>query len=213
MIFKFLLMLGLIPLIGSFLARKFFSDRVLKSEEGGTKVTYSGKEMVERILKLGKATDVEIQVKKRPFLPLGPEYLVISPQQAESKEVRDVAGVALIAGMVFMARQQDRVVAWRTWAVKFGYAMPGFTIITMIFAMVVGRVPPSMAVAIMSAGLGLSTLLLWSTLAIEKASAKVICDYLDESALVPRISEAELMEKFVKAHSWKRIVPGAVAFL
>ena len=55
MIFKFLLMLGLIPLIGSFLVRKFFSDRVLKSEEGDTKVTYSGKEMVERILKLGNS--------------------------------------------------------------------------------------------------------------------------------------------------------------
>ena len=95
MIFKFLLMLGLIPLIGSFLARKFFSDRVLKSEEGGEKVTYTGKEMVERILKLGKATDVEIQVKKRPFLPLGPNLVVIPPKFAGSKEVRDVAGAAL----------------------------------------------------------------------------------------------------------------------
>lgn len=213
MIFKFLLMLGLIPLVGSFLARKFFSDRVLKSEEGATTVTYSGKEMVERILKLGKAKDVEIQVKRRPFLPLGPDFLVISPQQAESKEVRDVAGAALIAGMVLMARQQERVVAWRSWAVKFGYAMPGFSIVVMVFAMVIGRVPPSMSIAIVSACLGLSTILLWSTLTVEKAAAKVVADYLDESALVPRMSEAELMEKFVKAHSWQRIVPGAVGFL
>ena len=213
MIFKFLLMLGLIPLIGSFLARKFFSDRVLKSEEGGEKVTYTGKEMVERILKLGKATDVEIQVKKRPFLPLGPDLVVIPPKFAGSKEVRDVAGAALLAGMVLMARQQDRVVAWRSWAVKFGYAMPGFAIVVMIFAMVVGRLSPSMSLAIVSASLGLSTILLWSTLTVEKAAAKVVADYLEETPLVPRRNEGELITKYLKAHSWKRIVPGAVGFL
>lgn len=213
MIFKFLLMLGLIPLIGSFLARKFFSDRVLKSEEGGEKVTYTGKEMVERILKLGKATDVEIQVKKRPFLPLGPNLVVIPPKFAGSKEVRDVAGAALLAGMVLMARQQDRVVAWRSWAVKFGYAMPGFAIVVMIFAMVVGRLSPSMSLAIVSASLGLSTILLWSTLTVEKAAAKVVADYLEETPLVPRRNEGELITKYLKAHSWKRIVPGAVGFL
>ncbi len=213
MIFKFLLMLGLIPLMGSFLVRKFFSDRILKSEEGGTTVSYSGKEMVERVLKLGKAKDVDIQVKRRPFLYLGPGYLVLSPQVAESKEVRDVAGAALMAGMVLMARQQDRVVAWRSWAVKFGYAMPGFAMVVMIFAMVVGRVPPSMSIAIVSACLGLSTLLLWSTLTVEKAAAKVVADFLEESALVPRIREAELLTKYLMAHSWKRVVPGAVGFL
>lgn len=213
MIIKFLLMLGLIPLVGSFLVRKFFSDRVIKSEEGSEEVTYSGKEMVERILKLGKAADVDIQVKKRPFLPLGPDFVVIAPKMAESKEVRDVAGAALLAGMVLMARQQSQVVAWRSWAVKFGYAMPGFAIVVMVFAMVIGRLAPSMSIAIVSACLGISTILLWSTLTVEKAAAKVVSDYLEETPLVPRRNEGELIAKYLKAHSWKRIVPGAVAFL
>ena len=68
---KLLLLMGLIPVFVSFVARKFLSDRIVR-KEGGTEVSISGHEMIERILKKGRAVDVEIQVKKRLLLFLGP---------------------------------------------------------------------------------------------------------------------------------------------
>ena len=56
---KLLLLMGLIPVLVSFIARKFLSDRIVR-KEGGTEVSISGHEMIERILKKGRAGDVEI---------------------------------------------------------------------------------------------------------------------------------------------------------
>ena len=209
---KFILLAGLIPVILSFLAPKFFYERVVK-RDGGFGVSFTGRELAEKILKKGKAESVELTVKKLTFVKLGPTHLVLSPDQASSKKGDVVAEAALLAGMVLMARQQNKVVAWRTWALKFSWAMPAFTTIVMAFAMVIGRLSPTLCLGVVAAVLGMSTVLLWLTLPVEKAAAKAVADLLDGTALIPRRNEAERLANLVKAMPWRRIIPGAIAWI
>ncbi len=212
MIVKFLLLLGLVPVFAAFMARKFFCDRLLR-RDGGAELSLTGAEFVERIFKKGRAEGVDLQVKSRPFLVLGPERLVLSPGLAESRRARDVAEAGLLAGMVLMARQQAKVVGWRTWAVKFGSAMPAFTTIVMFFAMVMGRLSASFALSLIAAILGMATLFLWFTLPVERAAAKTVGEMLEETALVARQSEGETLASLVRAMAWRRIIPGAIAWI
>lgn len=212
MFFKIPLLLGIIPVLISFLVRKTLSDRVVK-REGGAEMSLNGRDLVERILKKGKAPSVEILVKRNPFVKLGPDCLLLSPAQAESRNALEVAEAALLAGMVLMARRESRVVGWRTWALKFGWAMPAFTTVVMAFAMVIGRLSPTWAIAVIAATLGLASILLWLTLPVEKEAARVVAEMLEETALIPRREDAERLAKLVRALSWRRVIPGAVSWI
>jgi len=207
---KLLLLMGLIPVLISFFARKILSDNTVNAERGA-EVSISGGELIERILKKGQASDVEIQIKARPFRVLGPQKLVISSQLNESRKARDVAEAGLLAGLVLMARKQEKVVGWRTWAVKFGSAMPAFTMIVMAFAM--PKLGAVLCLGVVAATLGLATVLLWLTLPVERAAASAVAEMLEETALVSRRSEGERLANLVKALAWRRIIPGAIAWI
>ncbi len=212
MIIKFLLLMGLLPVFGAFLARKLLSDGAVR-KDGEHEVSLTGGELVARILERGKASSVEVQLKTRPFLILGPERLIISPTLAESKRARDVAEAGLLAGMVLMSRQQAKVVRWRMWALKFGSAMPAFMTLVMFFAMVMGRLSPTLCFSLVAGILGVASVFLWLTLPVERAAAKVAAEMLEETALVARRSEGEMLGNLIRAMAWRRVMPGAVAWI
>lgn len=209
---KFVLLLGLIPLVLSFLARKFLSEGPLK-REGNDEVCLSGRELVDKILKKSGAGQVQVIEKKRPFLVVGPDKMYLSPDLGGSRRARDVAEAGLLAGLLLMARKQSSVVRWRTWAAKFSAAFPAFTIIVMAFALIIGRLGGSWVVAIISASFGLATVLLWLTLPVERAAAGIAADLVEETTIVPRRADGESLAAIVRALGWRRIVPGAVAWL
>ena len=209
---RLFLLSGLIPLVLSFFVRKFLSDGPLR-KDGDGEVGLTGRELVDRILARSGAGSVEVVEKKRPFLVVGPTKLVLPPSLAGSRRARDVAEAGLLAGLVLMARKQERVVHWRTWAAKFGTAFPAFTIIVMAFALVIGRLGGSWVVGIVAASLGLTTVLLWLTLPVERTAAGVVAEMVEETAVVARRSDGEKLAVLVRALGWRRIVPGAVAWL
>ena len=209
---KLLLMSGILPVVGSILARKFFCDRTL-ARQGSASVSLTGRQFAEAILKKARIKDVEIEEKRRPFLPIGSKRLVLSPAIAQSKVAKDVAAAGLLAGLVLMARRQERVVGWRAWAVKFGWAMPSFSIVIMVFAVVATSLTPMMGICIVFAILGAAAIALWLTLPVEREAAKTIAHYLDESALVSRRSESDLLAELTRALAWQRLVPGCIEWL
>jgi len=204
MISKFLLLAGLIPVVASFLARKFFCDRVVKRYKG-EKMSITAGGFAKAVLKAGAGKKVEILEKRRPFLPLKPDILILSPGVVKSREVGDVAEAGLRAGMTLLAQRQEKVVAWRVWAVKFATSLPIFTMIVMFFALMMGR--GSWALGVISAAFGLGCVALWMTLAVEREAARVVASLLDEKGLVKRRSESELLGKLMKAGAWRRIIP------
>jgi Zn-dependent membrane protease YugP len=91
--------------------------------------------------------------------------------------------------------------------------MPAFTMIVMAFAMVIGRLSPTLCLGIVAASLGFATTFLWFTLPVERAAAGTVADMLEETALVARRSEGEAIAGLVRALGWRRIVPGAIAWI
>ncbi len=206
MMWKFFLLAGLLPLVASFIARKFFCDRILH-RYNGEKVTLTGKEFAEAVLKCGEVTGVEVVQKRRPFLPIKPNRLILSPRVADSTLAVDVAEAGLRASLTLMARRQEKVVAWRVWAVKFASSLPIFTLMVIAFALILSRFSGGWALGIESFTLGLGCVALWLTFTVEREAAKLVAGFLDEKAVVTRRTEAELLEKMVKAIAWRRILP------
>ncbi|MEN8797486.1 MAG: zinc metallopeptidase [Akkermansiaceae bacterium] len=209
---KFLLMCGIIPVIASVLLRKFFCDRIV-ARAGLVEVSMTGRDFARAVLKKGKATEVLVEEKRRPFLPLSPESLVISPKIAESRVARDVAAAGLLAGLVLMARQQEKVFGWRKWAVKFGWAGPAFTVAIVIFGALSKSFTLGIAIGILFAVLGIASIALWMTLPVEREAAKQVAHFLEETNIVARSSEAEKLAVLVRALAWSRVVPGCVEWL
>lgn len=209
---KFLLMCGIFPVVASVLLRKFFCDRVLK-QKSDSEVSLTGSQFARMILDQGKAKAVEVEEKKRPFLPISPERLVVSPALAKSKRAQDVASVGLLAGLVLVARQQEKVFGWRKWAVKFGWAGPAFTIAIVIFGALSKSFTVGMGLGIIFAVLGTASVALWLTLPVEREAAKKVAYYLEETTIVARRSEAEDLSELVKALAWQRLVPGCVEWM
>lgn len=209
---KFLLLFGLLPVLGGLVARKFLSDRVSRSVPGET-MGLDGRELSERILKKGGVSEVEITMKRSPFLEISPVTMRLSPVVGESKELHHLAEAALISGLVLMARQQERVVAWRVWAIKFSTAFPAFLAVVVLFAMVVAKISVSLALGLLSASLGVTTIFLWLTLPVERAAASAVAEILRHSSVIPRRDDAEKLARLVKAYAWKRVIPGALFWM
>jgi len=204
---KLLLFAGLIPLVASLLARKFFCDRVLRRYQG-EKVSPTARGFAKAVLKCGEVRGVEIVEKRRPFLVVSPDQVTLSPKIVESKLAVDVAEAGIRGALTMMARGQEKVVAWRVWAVKFSSAFPVFTALVMIFALIMSRFSGTMAIGALFFAVGLGCAALWSTLTVEREAGKLVAGFLEEKAVVARRSEADLLVKIVRALSWKRILPG-----
>ena len=58
-----------------------------------------------------------------------------------------------------------------------------------------------------------AALALWFTLPVEREAAKTVAHFLDDTAIVNRRSEAEVLSELVSALAWQRLVPGCVEWL
>lgn len=177
------------------------------------KVSVSGRDFTRLVLEKGKASEVKIEEKRRPFLPITPGSLALSPRVAESRNAQDVASAGLLAGLVLLARQQEKVFGWRKWAVKFGWAGPAFTVAIVIFGALGKSFTLGIGIGILFSVLGIASIALWLTLPIEREAAKQVCHFLEETNIVARRSEAERLEVLVRALAWQRVVPGSVEWL
>ncbi len=207
MISKLFLIGGLILVAVSFFVRKILCERVTK-RVGEKRVSLSGSDFAAAVLKAGGAKDLEISQKRRPFLSIDTDRLILSPAMAESRGALNVAEAGLRAGLTLMARRQEKVVSWRVWAVKFASVFPVFTLIILAFALVMGRLGGSWVLGIFSGSLGFSCLMLWMTFSIEREAARLVVNFLEEKNLLHRRTESELLGEITKALAWRRIVPG-----
>ncbi len=203
---KFLLLVGLLPLILSFFARKYFCDRVLRRYEE-EKITPSAKSFAKSVIQCGEVKGVEVVAKRRLFLRVKPDEVIIPPAIIDSKLASNVAEAGLRAGLTLMARRQKKVVDYRVWAVKFSRSLPSYTIIVVIFAWFMSGLSLGWAMGIVTFSAGLGCTMLWLTQTVEREAAKLVSIFLDEKRLINRRSESELVEKLVKARAWKRIWP------
>ncbi len=211
MIGKFLILVGLIPFLGSLVVRKLGGGFYLKQSENGEKFGISGEELASQLLQKGGGGDVEVVVRDRVFEKADIDRLVLSGRQAKGEDGRSLAEVCLRVGMVLMARREQKVMAWRAWALKFSWAFPVFALVAAIFALLVGK--GTLGVGLAVASLGVSSILLWLTLGPERAGARIVAEWVEESAVMRRRDDGERLGKMVRSLVWTRVVPRALWFL
>lgn len=212
MLNKLILILSLLPLLAGLAARHFFYERIVR-HFGKGEVSLEAREVARRILKKGGAEDAEILEKRSPFLPVGPKHLVLTKKIASSRRAQDVAEAAHLAGLVLMARRESRVVAWRVSAVKFGWSFPAFSILVLVFAMIVRTVPIWWGISLIALSCAFASISLWSTLNIERNAAQMTARLLADTPILPRREEGELLARLTRAQAWKRIIPGILQWL
>ena len=84
--------------------------------------------------------EVEVVEKRRAEVKVGkPVKLVLSRRLVGAKNVLALGEVALLCGHALVATSNPDLLKWRQWAVKFSFAFPIFTLVVLIFAVVVAK--------------------------------------------------------------------------
>ena len=138
---KLILLISLLPIILSVVVRKFFCDRGVRSA-GNAETSRTGRELAELLLsKAGISGEVEVVEKRRTEVKVGePVKLVLTKRLAGAKNVVALGEVALLCGHALVATSNPDLLKWRQWAVKFSFAFPIFTLVVLIFAVVVAKI-------------------------------------------------------------------------
>ncbi|MGE9269126.1 MAG: zinc metallopeptidase, partial [Verrucomicrobiales bacterium] len=207
-----ILIISLIPLLLALAARHFFYTRPMR-RLGQSEISLSARELARRVLDRAGAKETAITEKRRLFIPLSAKNVLLQSQKAASKKAGDVANAAHLAGLILLARREEKPVVWRTSTVKFGWSFPAFTLLILAFAMVVKAVPFKMGFALVALSCAFASFSLWLTMSVERNAARATARLLEESALLPRREEAEKVALLVRAQAWKRLLPGLLQWL
>lgn len=211
---KLILLISLLPIILSVVVRKFFCDRGVRSAGDG-ETSRTGRELAELLLsKAGISGEVEVVEKRRAEVKVGkPVKLVLSRRLVGAKNVLALGEVALLCGHALVATSNPDLLKWRQWAVKFSFAFPIFTLVVLIFAVVVAKIPAGLGLALAAAALGAGSLMSLLSLQVEVQGARMMATIIDESRVFPRLRESEAVALACKSLAYRQAVPGAIEIL
>ncbi len=210
---RLVLLISLIPTVFAIVVRKFFCDRGLRVAGDG-ETSRTGRELAERLLaRAGLAEKVEILEKRRAEVKVEPARLILTKRLAEAKNVIALGEVALLCGHALVAVKNPELLKWRQWAVKFSWAFPVFTLVVLVFAVVVAKLPVVWGIAAAIGALGLGSGISLASVQIESQAAKMMASIVDESRIFPRLRESESVALACKALAFRQVVPGAIEWL
>ncbi|MDP0489955.1 MAG: hypothetical protein Q7Q71_02750 [Verrucomicrobiota bacterium JB023] len=201
---KLLIVLGLLPVVVGVLTRNWLGRRFFNAL-GEVKVGSSASTLAKRLTK-GAALKLRVDEGKR--FQLAESQLLLPVDAGPSREVRDVAEACLLAGLAMLARRQPQLPEWRQRALKFSWAFPAFTLLVVIFAFVVAKLPlmPAIAIVVLSIGLGTSAGLVagW----VEWQAAGMVGKLTEARAIFTREDDRQLILKAMKALAAEKALPG-----
>lgn len=211
---RLVLIVSLLPIILSVVVRKFFCDRGMRLA-GNAETSRTGRELADLLLaKAGLSKQVEVVEKRKAEVKVSePVKLILSKRLAEGRNVVAVGEVALMCGHALVAARNPDLLKWRQWAVKFSFAFPIFTMVVLIFAVVVAKLPPTMGLSLAAAALGAGSLMSLLSLQVEVQGAQVMAGLIDDPRVFPRLRESEAVARACKALAYRQAVPGAIEIL
>ena len=211
---RLILIVSLIPIILSVVVRKLFCDRGMRMA-GNAETSRSGRELADLLLaKAGVAKKVEVVEKRKAEVKVGePVKLILSKRLAEARNVVALGEVALLCGHCLVAIRNPDLLKWRQWAVKFSFAFPIFTLVVLIFAVVVAKLSTTLGLALAAAALGAGSLMSLLSLQVEVQGAKIMATIIDESRIFARLRESEAVALACKSLAYRQAVPGAIEIL
>ena len=211
---KLILLVSLVPIILSVVIRKLVCDRGVRSA-GDAETSRTGRELAEILLsKAGISDKVQIEEKRRAEVKIGkPVRMLITKRLAESSNVVALGEVALLCGHALIATSNPDLLKWRQWAVKFSFAFPVFSLVVLVFAVVVAKIPPGLGLVFAAAALGAGSLFSLLSLQVEVQGARMMATIIDESRVFPRLRESEAVALACKSLAYRQAVPGAIEIL
>lgn len=175
------------------------------------KVSLSVRVYLEKILACSDCGEIEISfIGKRGQLDCGKKRLTLPASYEDSKDAQHHARASIDLGLLLLREQHPAPVDWRLKMVKLGNLLPLFTIMVVIFSCLLGKLLPTIGVAAITFSLGLSSVLLWLSIAVEKEAAHLMVDRVEKLRIIPRLSEEEALVTSIRAVPWARLIPGAL---
>lgn len=210
---RLILLISLVPTILAIVVRKFFCDRGVRNA-GDAETSRTGRELAEFLLeRAGIAKKVELEIKRRAEVKAEPPKLILTKHLAEARNVIALGEVALLCGHALVATKNPDLLKWRQWAVKFSWAFPVFTLVVLVFAVVVAKVPPMWGIAGTAGALGLGSAMSLASVQIESQAANMMATLIDDTRIFPRLRESEAVVLACKSLAFRQAVPGAIEWL
>lgn len=139
---------------------------------------------------------------------------VIDEKFRYSTSSADVARQLIHLGLSGLWEDHEKLIRWRLKCVKLGYIIPPLTLMGVVFATLVGRVPAMWGVVILGGALAGCVAFLWFSRAVEREAASQMATLLERTRILPRISEEENLIDCIYAWTWVSLMPGiAISFL
>ncbi|GAA4585637.1 hypothetical protein GCM10023107_01310 [Actinoplanes octamycinicus] len=91
---------------------------------------------------------------------------------------------------------------------KLGHTAPHFIILIISFSCLLGKLPLIIGICLLAFSLGLSTVMLWLSMSVEKEAAHLMVSRIEKSRPLPRLTEEEALVSSVQAVPWARLIPG-----
>ncbi len=215
---RVILLLSIIPLLVAIILRRFNGDRILR-RDGQELLTKPAEDTARRMLDAMGHENIELLQSKSPWAVLGSssDKAVELPDYTKGKRhpgtVESHAHAALRVGVFLLSQREPTLTGKREWALRFGHVFPVFTVICVIFALAVGKLPALWGLSIIVGSLGLAACAQALTLACELRAATLASVVLEKKRIFPRLSEEELLVPAIRAQAWRAIVPGLLARL
>jgi hypothetical protein len=215
---RIILLLSIIPLLAAIILRRMNGDRILR-RDGQNLLTKPAESTARKMLDAMGHEKIELRQRKSPWSVLGSssDKEIELPDFTKGKShpgtVESHALAALRVGIFLLGQREPSLTAKREWALRFGHVFPIFTVICVIFALAVGKLPVIWGLSIVIGSLGIAACAQALALACELRAATLTAVVLEKKRIFPRLSEEELVTTAVRAQAWRAIVPGLLARL
>ena len=215
---RFILLISIIPLLAAIVLRKLNGDRILR-KDGQTLLNRPAEDTARRMLDAMGHEKIKLTKSKSPWAVLGSasKKSVELPDFTKGKRhpgtVESHAHAALAVGVFMLSQRESSLTDKRAWALRFGHVFPVFTVIVMVFALAVGKLPPLWALSIVVGALGLAACAQAMTLACELRASTLAAVVIEKKRIFARLSEEELVTAATRAQAWRAIVPGLLSRL
>lgn len=205
---RFLLLLGILPVILGIIARKWFGERRLR-EHRDVRCQLDAGALAQKLCKHTKLP--EPNDSGRRSRTVGEEVSLAKGLSAQNGRVA-LAETGLLVGLALLARRQPELVAWRESSLKFSWAFPAFSLLVVIFAVLAGSLT-RWALPISVWALALGTISGWLAVWVDWQAASLTAKVLESQAIIAREDDRIAIERSMKALSAKHFVPGLMGAL
>ncbi|MEO1856663.1 MAG: hypothetical protein ABGY95_04770 [Rubritalea sp.] len=199
---------SLVPFLAGGVLAHLFGTRVWSTSAD---LSESVASILSRLLTRLDRDDIKVSFSKvSPWLSCNDGSIYLPKTYLESKSSAHAARAMIQLGMYLLHEKHSSTVDWRLKAIKTGYILPVFVLLVVSFAFIVAKLPAIVVMASLAGSLGLSSILLWLSLAVEKEAAHLMVSRIEKLRLMRRLRDEESLVSSTLAAPWVSLIPGVL---